>query len=97
VSAIKDGGSISPILEYRRQVDVDTFTVDQAHPIGGLSIRDWFAGMALQGIIANLHCTPEVTFNQCSGRAYAMADAMLAAREGEHGFGVISVICSAWG
>lgn len=48
----------------------------------GMSLRDWFAGMALQGIVSSIFCTPEVTFNECAGRAYGMADAMLAARKG---------------
>jgi hypothetical protein len=55
--------------------------------IGGLSIRDWFAGMALQGImlrprplVRNLDGlsidTPELVSEYC----YVQADAMLLAR-----------------
>lgn len=47
----------------------------------GMSLRDWFAGQAMTAIIGNLYCTPETTFKEISGRAYAQADAMLAARE----------------
>jgi len=47
----------------------------------GMTLRDYFAAAALQGICANLHCTPEVTFKEVSLRAYDQADAMLAARK----------------
>lgn len=48
----------------------------------GMSVRDWFAGQALAGIMA---ATSNVS-NACSvgsaaGWAYEIADAMLAARE----------------
>jgi hypothetical protein len=47
----------------------------------GMTLRDYFAAAALQGICANLHCTPQVTFKEVSQRAYDQADAMLAARK----------------
>jgi len=46
----------------------------------GMSLRDWFAGQAMTAIIGILHCAPD-TFKEVSGRAYTMADAMIAARE----------------
>ena len=49
----------------------------------GMTLRDYFAAAAMQGICANLHCTPQVTFKEVSQRAYAQADAMLAARKEE--------------
>jgi hypothetical protein len=53
---------------------------------GGMSLRDWFAGMAMQGMLANPNqdYAPLTTKSQeavVSG-AYEIADAMLAAREG---------------
>jgi hypothetical protein len=53
------------------------------HGKDGMTLRDYFAAAALQGICANLHCTPQVTFKEVSQRAYAQADAMLAARKEE--------------
>ena len=47
----------------------------------GMSLRDWFAGQAMTAIIGNVYCTPDTTFKEISGRAYAQADAMLAARK----------------
>lgn len=61
----------------------------------GMSLRDWFAGKALSGITAGLCANPrcEITepcgdrakgrvgFSHAAQDAYAIADAMLAARE----------------
>lgn len=49
----------------------------------GMSLRDWFAGQALVGLCAHdgthgVHCVKTTT-----DRAYEVADAMLAARNGE--------------
>ncbi len=53
------------------------------HP--GMTIRDWFAGMALDGVVERCH---NDTLNQgqrheemFAEKAYRIADAMLAARE----------------
>lgn len=47
---------------------------------GGMTLRDWFAGHALAGILAN----PEHDsgFKTISDSAYGFADEMLAARKG---------------
>jgi len=45
----------------------------------GMTLRDYFAGQAMQGLIAR-YSSPETTANL----AYHMADAMLKAREYEH-------------
>jgi hypothetical protein len=44
----------------------------------GISIRDYFAAAALQGLIANGECP---TWDDDAKAAYAAADAMLKARE----------------
>ncbi len=77
-----DGGPAFPrtadaIAHENRQFDLD-----------GMSLRDFFAGMALQGILANatLSCGPWVEFDlpdaveATAHAAYQMADAMCAAR-----------------
>ncbi len=48
----------------------------------GMTLRDWFAGQALAGLIANecLATTPEGIMGDAR-RVYSMADAMLAARK----------------
>ena len=51
----------------------------------GMTLRDWFAGMALPGVInkGGLFDSDEVPRNEIAEYCYRMADAMLAAREGK--------------
>jgi len=46
----------------------------------GMDLRDWFAGLAMQGIISNEGSSPEFR-NTDAEIAYKMADAMMKARE----------------
>jgi hypothetical protein len=46
----------------------------------GMTLRDYFAAAAMQGIIANPDASL-LTFEEVSARAWAQADAMLKARE----------------
>ena len=46
----------------------------------GMSLRDYFAAKAMQGISANPECN-ERTFDEISEISYRQADAMLKARE----------------
>jgi hypothetical protein len=66
----KDGGPAFPIEDAMENI------------YSGMSLRDWFAGMALQecGIIMPAKfegCTPQ----EVAAAAYIIADAMLAERE----------------
>ena len=45
----------------------------------GLTLRDWFAGQALAGVLSNSNMTFERN-NEAAEVAYSVADAMLAAR-----------------
>lgn len=48
----------------------------------GMSLRDWFAGMALQGWLASFPGgSGPPNAHVCARLAYALADAMLKARE----------------
>jgi hypothetical protein len=50
----------------------------------GMDLRDWFAGLAMQGLIASPRGTPDgsnATTEYYAKCAYLMADAMLKARE----------------
>ena len=75
--AINDGGPAFPTSHspnYPQEIG------------GGLSIRDWFAGMALQGWLASYDCrsvhpVTNETELCVANHAYKMADAMLAARK----------------
>jgi len=46
----------------------------------GMTLRDYFAAKAMQGFIAD-GAAPEVSKTTIAAMAYAMADAMLEARE----------------
>ena len=51
---------------------------------GGMSMRDWFAGQALIGLLANPnHQVGTVTFERIGQDAYKFAYAMIAARDEE--------------
>jgi hypothetical protein len=45
----------------------------------GMTLRDWFAGLAMQVYISNSH--PNVIFNDVAEKAYRAADAMLEERK----------------
>ncbi len=49
-------------------------------PTGGLSVRDWFAGQALAGILA-ADTSLQHSAETCALWAFNQADAMLAARK----------------
>ena len=49
-------------------------------PVGGMSLRDWFAGQALAGWMASFIADEAVKADGCAQLAYQLADAMLAAR-----------------
>jgi hypothetical protein len=72
MSAHYDGGPAFPISDQRAP---DGTGIMQGSP--GMSLRDWFAGMALQGLIANPVLYSNIDRVE---RAYSFADAMLAER-----------------
>jgi len=49
----------------------------------GMSLRDWFAGMALQGLIACPTVRPSMKNEEYANISYGLADAMIAEREKE--------------
>jgi hypothetical protein len=53
---------------------IDGFTQD------GMTLRDWFAGQALAGLLAHPDSNIQWIADYGAGRAYKMADAMLAER-----------------
>lgn len=74
-----DGGSAFPRDESKKERDGSCYP---AAP--GMSLRDWFAGKALVGIMVGYWSNPEMSGlgpNDFAACAYDQADAMLAARE----------------
>ena len=76
---IKDGGPAFPRAGFET-----TYPTDKGNPVEGMSLRDWFAGMALQGICDSLPIRQDLKASNTECRArfcYAQADAMLVQRE----------------
>ena len=73
--ACNDGGPAFPILERGGQ-GLELSCV-------GMSLRDHFAGLAMQGMLDGVHpiCLTEDPLTEISRVAYLQADAMLKARE----------------
>jgi hypothetical protein len=46
-------------------------------------LRDFFAGLAMFGVISSFKLKPETKDKEIAQKCYAMADAMLEAREGK--------------
>jgi len=92
----KDGGTAFPLVftmnAGSKRPDGSVVAAPEQHLHGGMSLRDWFAGQALTGMMANhtRFCaivtpadTQENGDRKVAEQAYRHADAMLAAREGE--------------
>jgi len=77
-----DGGAAFPSFTIQRHQPHGTSgTVEEIQvPTQGMSLRDWFAGMAL----SSMTVTPDYSKGQCNSdiveRAYKIADAMLTER-----------------
>ncbi|OMT68750.1 hypothetical protein AQ764_14325 [Burkholderia pseudomallei] len=77
MSEIKDGGPAFPIadpfaLDPRDKIEMERLA-------SGMSLRDYFAAKAMQGICAHPNAWG-LTVPQIAERAYLLADAMLRAR-----------------
>lgn len=68
--SINDGGPAFPFC-------IPDFHGDRPHLQEGMSLRDWFAGQALTGLLANTNNSGVV--QNYAEDAYAFADAMIAA------------------
>ena len=58
--------------------------VVSAKPYNGMSLRDWFAGQALAGLIAGYYANPDsggLGSEEFARLVYRQADAMLSAQE----------------
>lgn len=77
------GGPAFPVIELAfSSREPGTLSIDKV-AMPGMSLRDWFAGMALQGYLA-MHADTETDApkpERAAKSAYAIADAMLKARE----------------
>lgn len=80
---IDDGGPAFPRTVQRWNDSLD-------HSVQGMSLRDWFAGLSVQAMLASPELMSVVTSGsildgtaaeRMARRAYQVADAMLAARK----------------
>jgi hypothetical protein len=87
----KDGGTAFPVVQtvLRERSPYGNEWYPHASSAGGMSLRDYFAGQALTGCLAN-HDLLKIIDTDLGDRptrycvttyAYAVADSMLAARE----------------
>jgi hypothetical protein len=78
MSKVNDGGPAHPFVRWRSPDGM--MSIDSAE---GMSLRDWFAGQALAGLIAQSGGTATGSDKAVGASwAYRMADAMLKVREG---------------
>lgn len=82
MSEFNDGGPAFPVREADRfnPDNNETHTIEQHW---GMSLRDYFAGQALAGMLSRQTTVDEwPTFTEFAKDAYRYANAMLKAREG---------------
>ena len=85
MSTINDGG---PAFSCPDDYSQDGSPIYGPKNLHGMSLRDWFAGQALQGWMAGYEDdTPHPASDDCEKSvaelSYKMADAMIAARNGK--------------
>ena len=68
----KDGGQAFPRPTYSGSADKD-----------GMSLRDWFAGQSLNGLLASAFIKTDTGSEGFAKIAYGMADALIAERDKE--------------
>ena len=88
MSAIDDGGPAFPIpIAGCNDGGVYNVLEQSGGQYGGMTLRDWFAGQALDLAATLEHAHPtgsegQPTYAGIATRSYYMADSMLAARKG---------------
>lgn len=80
---INDGGSAFPskkVIGYGHDGRSGLGSVPIMGDASGMSLRDWFAGMALQAMITHEGVGEQTHAKNCSDCAYYYADAMIKKR-----------------
>ena len=73
-----DGGPAFPRMAFRGFGDIPSHLGTP-----GMTLRDWFAGMALQGIVADSASSGEWSEDRIATYAYQLANAMLKQQEAQ--------------
>ena len=82
MSTIKDGGAAFPVVGMAQLGTQEIHAIFQS----GMTLRDYFAAKAMQGILAgpaSREGVPIKEWMDAPVHAYKLADAMLAAREAQ--------------
>jgi len=81
MSEIDDGG---PMFAVKKDLGL-YLGITEPDMFAGLTKREWYAGMALQGHLSNPETTKHPAFDRISlsVECYAMADSMIRAGKGE--------------
>ena len=81
MTAPQDGGPAFPAPEYLINKELDQKTIMRLDMTLGMTLRDYFAAQAMQGMCAgNWPITSDPGLHDMTQRAYAIADALLKAR-----------------
>lgn len=75
MSILNNGG---PAFPSKKRIYRAGYPTDDFEPVGGMSIRDYFAAKAVQGMMAGNWNT---NYDDWAKHAYRLADAMIKARE----------------
>lgn len=77
-----DGGAAFPSLERVDEYsDAKGRYIEHFLPVGGMSLRDYFAGQALIGLVARFEDQAPFPSRALASDAYIVADAMIAERK----------------
>ena len=80
MSEIDDGGAAFPIDSYILNPNATEKEIKEAQ---GMTLRDYFAAAALQGLAVNSHNFDNMSDKSIAENAYLIADAMIKARKGD--------------
>jgi hypothetical protein len=70
-----------PAFPSKKRVYRAGFPTAEFEPVGGMTLRDYFAAKAMQGVVSGLSTRGELlNYKQCALFSYELADAMLAAQ-----------------
>jgi hypothetical protein len=78
MSKIETGG---PAFPGEERVYEAGYATRRFEPVDGMSLRDYFAAKALNGMLANQHAYTQSDEHMFARDSYALADAMLKARK----------------
>jgi len=83
VSEIDDGGAAFPVTPIFSESHGWLRPCEIMHSAEGMTLRDYFAAAALQGLAVNAHNFDNMSDKSIAENAYLIADAMIEARKGE--------------